>query len=1399
MSLTSPPPYADFDLHRGTVWRSQRLAVVMQADAVVLGLQGFCDPSLDAFVLAFGGLMGARQTGLKLLLLGSSVLGGCEFEWSDPPPQREIGSAGVEVFRLTCMNLASQAYPDDLTGVKFAPLCQGTAGAERAVIDPSMLSSPRAKARLDALLANRGRLVSALDQILDAKDLESDELRAFVADFIPLYDPPAVLPELTREAARVLGSLVDAKDEVSNAAMQALGRMAPRDGYRPLREGLGLARSILSYPDIDHVVQTALESLAPKGSGHGAWQELLTASALDLATADTTPVDPKNPGSLAISRELLLATNPAYSSGRAPLLLAVRDYRGVVKVANKAKGVPQPFVDADGDGLADLDVQGRLVVTDGLAPTPFPTLDALLNRSDPSPRDADGRLMMAGSTPTYEYLDADKTLMAGIAREIGPLLLPTEEGKLSHLKRKAAVLEFAYGLSAVVGDFQERSFDFGKVTHKFMGPDTSKGPIFDLSYALGTVLPFKETEQLLKLAEVLVRDHERELAGLLEAALYIKERSDRYPDAKLEGPSDLWDDSIVWLQRVMKRPVAADGQNMLEALMRALTKEESAKLGTILGNFMRFKDPVAYVGGSAEELRNQGLDYRNVIGHLEDNAVTDAVQANREQLNAPCASPPRKLDGKDAPDSCRPEAPLPALNHQGIRPCKPGDMECRGGCPKAQPKEGASCATAEGFGLCSWDTGSCTCDCAGGLCLGDMTPTWHCSDASVPGYSSWVDRSVPDLSSDKTGKTNQSIFQRTLALINSLHVPQTFCNKDQASLVLYEPPGSNQRGLLSGVGGVLIGQAAGPHAQCALMQEQQVVQLVSRSIIGRGQIVIPPQIESVVAQLSGIVGTDLDTLFQRQTQIVGLRLSNVTPQAINRLVFGPYNMFTSNLLDPVAGLDQIPIADKFPDTMYAWEVKDPVAGMSMYTAITPLLEAFEDHELRDANGELLDQYMFAELIRTLHRHWPSRQSDQTARKCDETKTPPVCQVDDPAFAYQSNVRSYEDLFAEAMVDAKLFDRVRDVMVALDEIEVEPGVDGITVLTRATENLFSPTASCGGGDCVKNPLRARDGSTTTVTNTGVPIDHLTPMHIVFNAMNAIDARFTGDNEKRLIPWRDARSQIVDVLAQTDRAKAGDWTFHIKRARPIILDLIAFLRTRLGVYRGQEKECLAKTNGAGPCTQMRDWANGLTPRLERSLGQPVVAASLRLVDQLWDDKGRPGEVLLTLVHYLLQEGGAGQDDAFATTALSLIDMLQILEDSANTAPLMKFMSRAVAPNATEVAVSGKGKLDLERGATERALGFMRALQKIDPGTKEQPSTLAKLLRAAMQPTGKHGETPFEVLISVVAEVNRARPGVDNGRVLNEADFREVFRETQDFLSNDRHGVERLYDVVEARKVR
>jgi hypothetical protein len=612
------------------------------------------------------------------------------------------------------------------------------------------------------------------------------------------------------------------------------------------------------------------------------------------------------------------------------------------------------------------------------------------------------------------------------------------------------------------------------------------------------------------------------------------------------------------------------------------------------------------------------------------------------------------------------------------------------------------------------------------------------------------------------------------------------------------------------------------------MNEPQIVQFFTRSILGTAVLEIKdPALNTLLNRLETLPNIPVlgwvvslalnpealerNEVMQRQMQIRGMFVGGVNgngqtvasprPGAVARLVFSPMNPFQAHLLDLPPTRDRTPVVDLHRDTIFSWEIKDPVSGMSYYEALTPLLRAFEDHELRDGNGQLTDGYLFADLISIVHKHWSSRDTDATMRACDDTTSPPTCDEAANLFAFQSNGVSYEELAAEALVDAQLMARLRDVMLALDNIEVADGVDGIDVLVTAAYDLLDPERACGPMGCDAQPLATRSGKTDTTTNTGKPIGKLTSAHLLLDSLNAIDKRFEGEMEQRLSPWRNARSELVDLLLDVERVDQSEWKLKNPRSQPVVQNVVAFLRDRLATYKAEQDACIAAGGSPESCQNLREWATGLTPRLEKSLGQPVAAATLRLLDQLWGADKNPGGELLRLVNWISQERSAPNDASFDSTLLSITDMLQLFEDSPNTAPVMRFLSTAIAPNAVEVADKG-GDLTaahLAEGSVEKTLELLRRVKELDPAPEGQQSTLTKLLRALVQEYGKNGETPLEIIIDAIAEVNRAAPIADDGKSLNGRDLRAVLKETEQFLSNERHGLERLYDIIQNRELK
>jgi hypothetical protein len=469
------------------------------------------------------------------------------------------GTLGAEVYEVVCLRIAAGENPTDVSARRSRRLCEGSA--------PADADTPP---RLAALDAQRARLVDALDRTLP-EPLE-DDLSRFLLQILPLYDPPDdVLPAQTRAAADLLDTLARDDD-----ALDALARLGQRRGYRPLRLALGVARPLLAYPDFDGLADRALATIDTGGTAGAEWDQLLRVTALEMATANVDPPPAAGTrGTLAIARELLFTEDAAFGAGPARYLVA-RDLRGLAQPDLRGGAVPAPFVDDDGDGLADIDALGRFVAADGARlalPTPFAIRGEATVR-----RDAAGRALRDDGAPLFRTFDASRTLLAGVTREAAPWFAPDAP----------IALDLAIGLPLLLGAETDRSETFGAARVSFRGPDTRTGALFDVLYAGTTVLDRPELDDALAVVDTLLTDHEPEVAALLDAIWVAQDSGDANPRARIDPRSDLWDDLLATTEGMAQTP------GLLEALMRALAEPASADLGPITATFLRYSDRVEF-------------------------------------------------------------------------------------------------------------------------------------------------------------------------------------------------------------------------------------------------------------------------------------------------------------------------------------------------------------------------------------------------------------------------------------------------------------------------------------------------------------------------------------------------------------------------------------------------------------------------------------------------------------------------------------------------------------------------------------------------------------------------------------------------------------------------------------
>lgn len=503
---------------------------------------------------------------LFLPLLALVALGCSSFDTTRTVIPR--GTLGEEVVRAFCERMASEANPSDVGGLGWKPVCRGESPPPS--IDTESMLVP---ARMRVLLAHRERLAGAIDRVLP--EGLHDDLGHFLGQLLPLYDPPAErLPRSTRIVAELLDRI--AGDE---QALQAMVRISAREGYRPLRLALGIMRPLLAYPEFADFARLAIRSIAEGGVADDEWREVQRALALELATLSPAEAPPAGEASTMDRVRELVFTQEEELGGGGPFRYAlVRDSRGMALPAGGA--VVAPWVDRDLDGLADLDASGRFVDGSG-APLDLAAPFRIRGESGIA-RDSSGRALRTDGTRIWEYVEIDRSVLAGALREAGPLFDPMAS------PGGAPALRLARGLPAMLGPEIELRETYGTATLRYLGHDTRSASLVDVVYALAEMMHREETDRALALSEILLRDHEAELAGLLGASAHMLDRRDDYPEARLRQPNVLWDELIALGIEYSHEP------DLLEAMLRSFADPRSAQLGTVYGGLMRHRDAITF-------------------------------------------------------------------------------------------------------------------------------------------------------------------------------------------------------------------------------------------------------------------------------------------------------------------------------------------------------------------------------------------------------------------------------------------------------------------------------------------------------------------------------------------------------------------------------------------------------------------------------------------------------------------------------------------------------------------------------------------------------------------------------------------------------------------------------------
>ncbi|MCB9599531.1 MAG: hypothetical protein H6721_30900 [Sandaracinus sp.] len=259
----------------------------------------------------------------------------------------------------------------------------------------------------DTLAIDRERFVVTFDTAIGEDEIGA--LPELLGEAIlPVVDDGS-LPDLTEAVAEALALLVDAELDPDRTALRSALEIAQTRSVLETSHALELMRRVLADPELpDHV--HALARLGTASSGDDDVVGLL----LGLAARNLEAVgEPSACGELTLpglSDTLLRTEGFVPLEGRgAPAWVVRADENGNprVRTSSLTGRLYAPFVDADGDGAADVDDFGRPVDEEGLA------LD-LEAFGVGTGFDGEGRALADDGSLLFEYVDMKQTVLARV-------------------------------------------------------------------------------------------------------------------------------------------------------------------------------------------------------------------------------------------------------------------------------------------------------------------------------------------------------------------------------------------------------------------------------------------------------------------------------------------------------------------------------------------------------------------------------------------------------------------------------------------------------------------------------------------------------------------------------------------------------------------------------------------------------------------------------------------------------------------------------------------------------------------------------------------------------------------------------------------------------------------------
>ncbi len=1421
------------------------------------------------------------------VVLGLLAAAACsnDFDATRSVPSR--GTLGTELFGVVCDRVGAQSLHEDLSGDSYRVICHGENGdgvfgassfavnqaalppiaGDRPNVDGGVVSASQQNAdrsygvaRLERLAQDRARLIAALDATLPPIDVpiknlgaadptqscQADPtgqgpLRTELADlidrFTALYDD-GTIPTSTE----ALGAVAQALGQ-SAAAQNAWSHFNSRSGYRPFDLAVGAVRPTLAYKNLRGLVNTTVKLLspdsdpydpAPKTDAHGnrvpvpgaayaAMAQLNAAVHADFAnqTPDPTPsplvlaktadattaatVLNRPMTDLEVLQSLLFAQDPAFGSApfatgsasvNAPHYIVERDPRGYAAVAESKGTLPAPFM-LGPDGLPAVDGVGRFVTSGGQAPTPF-----ALDPSDMQSRDPFGRALNAAGQPIYDYVDTSQSYLSALVGHLQGAVSGTSLLDSKPADNHESLMDSLAGAYVLFGPRSSatRSYaDGSKVAYSGYAPVGS--PLGDLIYALGQLLADPTVDPTLSLTSTLVTKNTADIARVIGDMLYAKAQANGAAEAQIPATSTFWDEIIDLLVLIAQdKSTAGTGQTrLLEDVLTAFAAPASLGLSKGLAAQAADLDVITY-------------DRSNLNGPVVNQTTSDPT------------SPPKTPTDHTKPDANANRSELQRFaqlvhDTNGVTLCnKEGAILHAADLPIFNTSNACASTAGNNGELCLAPDTTCTCN--------NSRPFHECEMLKVSNLASFYLDAIAGKASlyfrnklvregigtapAGTGATSVAVTEASSQI--GLHPAPTTATPSPTPDDTYNGP-TNMDPAAPGFwdpGLTVWNPTATPptllRPKPGWINRQIGFDLVNDS---------PKMGTNFTTNqfLSGLQGLDIGT--------------SVCPE---RLIPDPCatdtKCFDSMADNDVAadgmvhGLRSCQDGDWFyqrdADTSFTWEEN------GFLTALQPLATAFVSHARED---------LFIQLMEVIHKHWQTAAGaaaapDECKLSTDSSNKTTSCSKDG-ADTYEPLLST---IFASDLLPAlnNITSIAQTLKVptcsAVDPVKHTcttpgPSLSGVGVLAAAARALVDPAVA------ISYKLKDSTGKATALRNDGTTNPQVTPLYLVLEALDEIDAALAADSasaqepdKNRFAEWRLGRSQLVDELLtvngeNTQKQSFADPSF-VKIA-PILIDTLRsqvlaecgsdVTTGRCAWARGIAPSATCPpgmvqgTGGASGCVVPR----ALWNEMVATAGGPLFAGAMDVIDTLRrDPTGRAAlEDLLVYLGNPKQADAVGQVESLTEFLSTSHDLLQVLRDDTNLVPVYKVFAAAFAPppgdpQGPSVIDATTTLLTRLAGQAFDAKGNEICAKEIDPNSVLDVA-LARLVTP--MPTGTDasagsspGVTPLEVIVDTVADVNRANPS-DTADPLQSPDYANISGELDAFLTDPERGIEQFYAIV------